>query len=623
MKKTFLWLVTLLAVLGACVPQTNSGTAVPSPQVNAPTPTGSPNAPRVVDARLNEDFVLHLRETAILTDTPDRFGISLYAIKQDSRCPQGVTCVWAGEVRADITFQENRVLHPPVFEMTTSPGDPKHRMEIEGYVVELTHAEPPALAGKTIAPEAYALTFRVTRPTTTPTPVPNTVPAMLDQPVTLKMFQTLGLQGSALRVTLNGILQESRCPRAVSCAQAGRALVSFMAEQGERIGYFALSTSPPDGRTRGFFQGYAVELVRVEPYPETLDQKITPFDYTVTLVIHQASPPAVVNKNEGFPLRAGQSVTIAGENVAVKFVRVAGDSRCPYMVTCAVRGNAAVEATLEFADGTTQSYVLNTDDSKPNQRIPDTGDYGMELVALTPYPRADSASKSIAPEDYEATFVVRRFASPQGRTPTPTPPPPTACAGLNQADAEAILGQAAGPQTVPDVLIKIPVDNESFAGAQGLCGYLSTAKNTRGTLNRNDPYELAHASHAAVTAARLSGIKALELVRIAAILRFANPRADETPYLLFKTRLAAGDWDGLFATLEQVAQGAPDVHLETVDSFGDEGLWLWRAATDSNYAALLIRDKDTFVVVEALLDSKVSESAAREAIHAAMEKVME
>jgi hypothetical protein len=193
---------------------------------------------------------------------------------------------------------------------------------------------------------------------------------------------------------------------------------------------------------------------------------------------------------------------------------------------------------------------------------------------------------------------------------------------LTREDAEAILGEAVQPQAVPDVLIKVVAEDESFTEAKGLCGYVSAQKSANGALKPDEPYEMGHSSHAAVAAARLSGARVAELARIAAIIRFANPGADSTPYLILKTRLAAGDWDGLPETFQELAGGAPDAHFETVDSFGDEGLWMWRAASGGNYAALLIRDKDSFVVVEALLDKKMSESAAKESIHAAMGKVM-
>jgi len=135
-----------------------------------------------VNTRLNENFVLRVGQTGILTDSPDQFGITFWNMKQDSRCPQGVVCVWAGEVRVEITFQENGVLRPPILELTTTPNDPKHTIAVENYHVELVNVEPPNVVGKPIARDEYAATFRVTREVVTPTPVSNAPMGALGQP---------------------------------------------------------------------------------------------------------------------------------------------------------------------------------------------------------------------------------------------------------------------------------------------------------------------------------------------------------------------------------------------------------------------------------------------------------
>lgn len=619
-------LALVIILLGACAPLTPITPAPTRVVNNTPPPTGT--GAQQVEAHLGEPVTLHVGQTALVVDSPNQFGITFYHVQQDSRCPQSVVCVWAGEVRVQITFQENGLLHPPVLELTTTPGDPRHTITVEDYLIQIVDVLPPRLTTQPIAQGEYAVMFRITpapKAIATPTLSSGAVTAVLDQPFTLKMFSSAVLPDAQLRVTLNGVLDESRCPRQVDCVQAGRALMSFMVERNDRIGYVTLSTQAPDGRTRGYFQGYAVELLDVQPYPETPDQKIPTTDYTATIVVHQVSPPVTAKKNEGFVLKTGQSVQIEGENVEVKFVRVQKDSRCPYPAACAVRGNAVVEATLTQADGTVQTFILNEDNHTVNQRIPDSGFYGLELVALAPYPRADVPTKEIPQDEYEATFVVRRFASGQ---PTPAPTPtvfqPATCLGLTQQDAEAILGQPVQP--LPEANVRMsakPFDEDSSETEGGICAYLSEEI----ILAEFQPpgVPVVHSTEIAsyaVGAARLTRDQILELLRVANLVRGAKPDGDLTPYLILKTRLAAGDWEGIFETFQQLPNGAEQVHFETVDSFGDEGLWIWRTEELNHYAALLVRDQDSFVLIEAVLSPKMGEAAAKESIHAAMAKII-
>lgn len=615
-------------VAATTLPQVNS----PTPQVNLPTPTAETNFPAgVVDAKLNQDFVLHVGQVGLLADTPEQLGIILYTIKDDSRCPANVTCVWAGEVRVQITFQENGVLHPPVFELTTNPGDPHHSVTVENYRVEIGDVQPPRATPDQIPPAQYAVTFRVTSaaastppPQVTPTPpLRGIVPATLDQPVTLKMFETLELPDKAFHATLNGVLEESRCPKSVQCAQAGRAIVSFMVENANKIGFFGLSTMPPDGRTRGYFQGYVVELLNVTPYPETPGVEIPAVQYSATVVVHQMAPPSTAKKNEGFVLHVGETVTLADENAQVKLVSVTKDSRCPYLVSCAVRGNAIVTVELTDANGAVTTFILNDDTSKQNQRLPDTSLYTMELAALNPYPRGDVIpSPEIKPDEYEVTLVVHKFAFPQ---PIPTNTPvvfkPANCLGITAADAKGILGETMQEEPLTNVLVQAAGDDNSFYKPLGLCGYITPPGITSNARLKNEPYEMAHNSPAALTTDRLSGARILELVRIVNLLHAANPDADNTPVLILQTRIAAGDWDNVLDSFSTLAPDNKNVHMENVDTFGDKGLWIWRHATTKNYAALVIQDKGSFVVMEALMDQKITEPAAKEAMEAAMKKV--
>lgn len=590
-----------------------------------PAATQNPASTREgeVSARLGENVALHVGQTAKFTDSPDQFGLTFYQVKQDSRCPQGVTCVWAGEVRIGVTFEENGLMHPPILEMTSNPADPLNRRVIQGYLVEFVDIQPPSgPPGASIAPEEYVGTFLVTVAQATPTPPSNALTGALDQPITLKWFQTVNYPQADMTIQFNGVLEDTRCPSRVNCAQAGRALVSLKLERDGKLGFVQLSTSPPDGRRVGYFQGYAIELLAVEPYPATVGQQIPDRDYSVTIVARKIAPPLVVNKNQGIALKVGQTATLEDENVKVTFVRVQSDSRCPFRMTCAVRGNAVVEATLTMPDGAIQTFILNEDNHTPNQRIPDTGNFGMELLTLNPYPQADGASQELAQDDYEALLVVRKYATSQ--TPAPIPTALSSCGGLTREDAEGILGEPVQPS--PRLTTRIfaaPFDDDSEQVTHGLCGYESVSAGKRDILRAGEPQvDSSDRTRYAVAYGRLNGATVMELLRVADIVRGANLDADTTPYLIIKTRLGAGDWTGLLEDFRKLPEGAPQVEFEEVDSFGDEGLWVWREAALNNYAALLVRDRDSFVVLEALTPKNITRAAAEESMHAAMGKLI-
>lgn len=639
MKKLLLYcvLVIVLLVLPACAPRTNDPaeliTATPAKGAATQRPESIPEAgatqksvgtaEREVSARLGENVALHVGQTAKFADSPDQFGLTFYHVNQDSRCPQGVACVWAGEVRIGVTFEENGLMHPPILEMTSNPADPLNRRVIEGYLVEFVEIQPPSgPPGTSIAQAQYVGTFLVTPAQATPTPPSNTLTGALDHPITLKWFQSVNFLPADMTVQFNGVLEDSRCPSQVNCAQAGRAVVSFKLERDDKLGFVQLSTSPPDGRKVGYFQGYAIELLAVEPYPATINQQIPDRDYSATIVVREIVPATVAKKNQGIALKVGQTATLVDENVKVTFVRVQSDSRCPFMVACAVRGNAVVEATLTLLDGAVQTFILNEDNHTPNQRIPDTGNFGMELLSLNPYPQVDSASQEIATDDYQALFVVRELAT--SRTPAPTSTALASCGSLTRQGAKGILGEAV--QAAPRLTTRIfavPFDDDSRQATKGLCGYESVSAGKRDVLRAGEPQvDSPDTARYAVAYERLNGAAVMELLRIADIVRGANLDADTTPYLIFRTRLIAGDWNGLFEAFQTLPEGAPQVQFEEVDSFGDEGLWVWREATLNNYAALLVRDGDSFVVLEALVPKTVTRAAAEESIHAAMGKLM-
>lgn len=77
------------------------------------------------------------------------------AVLEDSRCPKGVQCVWAGQVRISARVELKGGDDQRELELTL--GKP---LQIADGSLELVEVEPEAVASRTIYPEEYRFGFR-------------------------------------------------------------------------------------------------------------------------------------------------------------------------------------------------------------------------------------------------------------------------------------------------------------------------------------------------------------------------------------------------------------------------------------------------------------------------------
>ena len=111
---------------------------------------------------------------------------------------------------------------------------------------------------------------------------------------------------------------------------------------------------------------------------------------------------AQIGVGQEFPIKVGQQIKLAGQDVKVKFVAVSEDSRCPTDVNCVWAGNAAV--ALDFIDGDCTTLLkLNTHQNSQSPENGKAGAYRVKLVKLDPHPRSN---EKIAPGDYTATLMI-------------------------------------------------------------------------------------------------------------------------------------------------------------------------------------------------------------------------
>lgn len=105
-----------------------------------------------------------------------------------------------------------------------------------------------------------------------------------------------------------------------------------------------------------------------------------------------------------FRVRAGRTVTLAGESLRLRFVRVTTDSRCPEGVDCVWAGNAEVLIEVGAKNRrVSKTLRLNTNASPERPAEDKYRTYTVKLVELKPYPRAN---RKIRQGDYTATLLV-------------------------------------------------------------------------------------------------------------------------------------------------------------------------------------------------------------------------
>jgi hypothetical protein len=105
-----------------------------------------------------------------------------------------------------------------------------------------------------------------------------------------------------------------------------------------------------------------------------------------------------------FKIKVGRTLTLIGETLRLRFVRVASDSRCPTGVECVWAGNA--EVLIEISAGGARgkrTLSLNTNAGQERAAEGTYRRYTVKLVGLSPYPQS---GRKIRPSEYTATLLV-------------------------------------------------------------------------------------------------------------------------------------------------------------------------------------------------------------------------
>lgn len=109
----------------------------------------------VFEVAQDEAFTLAVRQTARVVGTG--VEVTLLSVPEDSRCPAGVTCAWAGNARVRLRGGQAGAARAVELNTTLEP----RAAELLGLRVELLGVEPVPEPGEAIAPESYRARLRV------------------------------------------------------------------------------------------------------------------------------------------------------------------------------------------------------------------------------------------------------------------------------------------------------------------------------------------------------------------------------------------------------------------------------------------------------------------------------
>ncbi|MCX6013433.1 MAG: hypothetical protein NTV30_08520 [Chloroflexi bacterium] len=111
-----------------------------------------------VQAFLGKEFSLAIGQSATISG--GELSVKLLDVTEDSRCPKGVTCVWAGQVNCmvEVTINGNT----DKVKLTETGGSTITSQTIRGYIFAFK-VEPYPEAGKQISKDDYRLKLSITK----------------------------------------------------------------------------------------------------------------------------------------------------------------------------------------------------------------------------------------------------------------------------------------------------------------------------------------------------------------------------------------------------------------------------------------------------------------------------
>lgn len=109
----------------------------------------------MVNAQRDQEISVKVGETK--TASASGFRVKFVAVLEDSRCPEGADCFWAGVARIQVTI-ETKSGDAKTVELATI--EENQNVQIAGYLIHLVKLEPKPSAEKAPESKEYLAWFR-------------------------------------------------------------------------------------------------------------------------------------------------------------------------------------------------------------------------------------------------------------------------------------------------------------------------------------------------------------------------------------------------------------------------------------------------------------------------------
>lgn len=288
-------------------------TNTPIPNVNIPF-TGTPKATTKPAGKpaLGTPFDLKINQSALIES--ENIEVKFLKVLEDSRCPTNVSCVWSGQLIAEVAVTKNG---KPVGTFALNNIEAirnKDKKVFEDYALTLVKVEPGRIysnfgtPNSTITdtkPEDYVLSFLLTKVTGGASAIPTPKTGGQDKPANgtvldIKMNQTASLAADNIEIKFLRVVKDERCPASadkdvyIECYASGPVVVEVaVSKSGQSLGSFQLSSSEAyNGKSKKLFDNYSLTVYDIKPNrliynsgsPNSKVEEPNPADYVVSLL---------------------------------------------------------------------------------------------------------------------------------------------------------------------------------------------------------------------------------------------------------------------------------------------------------------------------------------------------
>jgi hypothetical protein len=111
---------------------------------------------------LNKNFALSVGQEVSTAD--GKLKIKFVSVAEDSRCPKGVNCIWAGNARVILQIGKSKGAAGKL-ELNTHPREAGDGTggSYDQYLIKLVEVAPYPVAEQTIKPGSYTVTLNVSK----------------------------------------------------------------------------------------------------------------------------------------------------------------------------------------------------------------------------------------------------------------------------------------------------------------------------------------------------------------------------------------------------------------------------------------------------------------------------